>query len=329
MAKRQEKRSRSSNRSDTRGPEDHIGGLSLDPIHSRQFQGLRNESQPYSPQLTPTEPSENGILEDFSPRGQHTPGRSTGASMLSQLHESPSTYHPLSTNSASSSQRWDIASPRHQDNDGHSSHRLRSSSNDEESESSDSESFIDPDPIWTNSALPTSLSEYNEPEHEWETSTSHSSLSKHSTASTLPLTSQLDGNVAIINEAVSSRDDDIIDTVGAIAIDCFGHIAAGSSSGGVGMKHKGRTGPAALVGIGTSVIPIDPEDKSRICLATVTSGTGEHMATTSAAGLCASRLYYNQKKGKAGTIEETDEEGAIRSFVEKDFMGLKILQYIY
>ena len=120
----------------------------------------------------------------------------------------------------------------------------------------------------------------------------------------------------------SSRPDNITDTVGAIAIDCHGHVAAGSSSGGIGMKHKGRVGPAALVGIGTAVIPIDPEDKEKTSVATVTSGTGEHMATTMAAGMCASRLYSSSRRLKKGGSEATDDDNAMRAFVERDFMGM-------
>ena len=116
--------------------------------------------------------------------------------------------------------------------------------------------------------------------------------------------------------------DRIVDTVGAIAIDCFGNIAAGSSSGGIGMKHCGRVGPAALVGIGTAVIPIEPRDDEKQCVATVTSGTGEHMATTMAAGLCANRLYSTTKVGRSGIVQPAeDDDEAIRMFVEKDFMG--------
>ncbi|KAI9870037.1 MAG: hypothetical protein M1830_004766, partial [Pleopsidium flavum] len=59
------------------------------------------------------------------------------------------------------------------------------------------------------------------------------------------------------------RDDVVMDTVGAIAVDCYGNIATGSSSGGIGMKHRGRTGPAALVGVGSAVIPIDPTDRRK------------------------------------------------------------------
>jgi taspase (threonine aspartase 1) len=115
--------------------------------------------------------------------------------------------------------------------------------------------------------------------------------------------------------------DDITDTVGAIAVDCYGNIAAGSSSGGIGMKHRGRVGPAALVGIGTAVIPVDPNDPDRTCAAAVTSGTGEHMATTLAASTCASRIYFSQRKGENGMPEEVTEDEALKAMIEVDFMG--------
>jgi taspase (threonine aspartase 1) len=116
-------------------------------------------------------------------------------------------------------------------------------------------------------------------------------------------------------------EDFITDTVGAIAIDAFGNIAAGSSSGGIGMKHRGRVGPAALVGIGTAVIPVDSVDTDGITVAAVTSGTGEHMATTMASQRCAERLYYCNKRGPAGLSIPATEEEVMQSFVRDDFMS--------
>ncbi|KIX08360.1 uncharacterized protein Z518_03016 [Rhinocladiella mackenziei CBS 650.93] len=114
-------------------------------------------------------------------------------------------------------------------------------------------------------------------------------------------------------------EDGITDTVGAIAVDCFGRIAAGSSSGGIGMKHKGRCGPAALVGIGTAVIPIDPEDPTQTCVATLTSGTGEHMATTTAAATAADRIYNSVRK-ENGRLMACNEDEAMHSVIKHDFM---------
>jgi len=121
-------------------------------------------------------------------------------------------------------------------------------------------------------------------------------------------------------DAIHLDEDLITDTVGAIAIDFDGHIAAGSSSGGIGMKHRGRVGPAALVGIGTAVIPVDPEDEDGITVAAVTSGTGEHMATTMASQKCAERLYFCNRRGRGGLNITANEEESMDSFVKWDFM---------
>lgn len=115
--------------------------------------------------------------------------------------------------------------------------------------------------------------------------------------------------------------DGISDTVGAIAIDKFGNIAAGSSSGGIGLKTAGRVGPAALIGIGTHVVPVDPTDPEEITTATVTSGTGEQLATTLAAHTCAQRVYFSQKMADAGTFDQVTEEEALEAAIKKEFIS--------
>ncbi|KAF1915173.1 nucleophile aminohydrolase [Ampelomyces quisqualis] len=117
------------------------------------------------------------------------------------------------------------------------------------------------------------------------------------------------------------EEDYITDTVGAIAVDSWGNIACGASSGGIGMKYRGRVGPAALVGVGAAVIPTNPDDPEQACVATVTSGTGEHMATTMAATVCAERLYQGVKKSRGGEYVEVSEDEALKAMIENDFMG--------
>ncbi|KAL6706748.1 hypothetical protein ACN47E_005084 [Coniothyrium glycines] len=123
------------------------------------------------------------------------------------------------------------------------------------------------------------------------------------------------------------KEDHITDTVGAIAVDSRGNIACGASSGGIGMKYRGRVGPAALVGVGAAVIPVDPDDPEQTCVATVTSGTGEHMATTMAATVCAERLYQSVKKSKGGEYEEVTEDEALKAMIENEFMGHPSVRY--
>ncbi|KAJ5697710.1 hypothetical protein N7488_011394 [Penicillium malachiteum] len=114
-------------------------------------------------------------------------------------------------------------------------------------------------------------------------------------------------------------EDWITDTVGAIAVDRYGNIAAGSSSGGIGMKHRGRIGPAALIGIGTHVAPVDPTDANRTSVAVVASGTGEHITSSFAASTCAQRLYYSQRMGNGGVFDDVTEEEAIAAMLQHEF----------
>ncbi|KAI5456360.1 nucleophile aminohydrolase [Mariannaea sp. PMI_226] len=122
---------------------------------------------------------------------------------------------------------------------------------------------------------------------------------------------------------INSDDEDLItDTIGAIAVDENGHMAAGSSSGGIGMKHRGRLGPAALVGVGTAIVPCDENDEDQVSVGAVTSGTGEHMATTMASQRCAERIYHGTRRGRGGSdIQDDDEDAIMESFIMDDFMN--------
>lgn len=126
------------------------------------------------------------------------------------------------------------------------------------------------------------------------------------------------------DESSTAGVDRITDTVGAIAIDSKGNIAAGSSSGGIGLKHSGRVGPAALVGVGSSVIPMRADDPQAVSVATVTSGTGEHMATCSASKTCAERIY-DQVQFVCGRKSPATDDEAMKSFIKNDFMGKVIV----
>ena len=295
------------------------------PPQSAVMAGVWNESQPYSPQLTTAGSSNCSETDSIPP--QHRLSRESAADTLGATKDltisgALNTPPPFEMSIPSLGHHGGRLRFNEQGNDGETSQRSYSSVS-EDTEDMDDDSFVDTNPQWATCVKMTSLAN---PDSLGKDTSSSSTISRRSMSSerSIPLPSTT-GLTFPANplplQRVNSMKDSITDTVGAIAIDCFGNIAAGSSSGGIGMKHKGRTGPAALVGIGTAVMPVEPDDKHKTCVAAVTSGTGEHMATTMAASICASRLYFNHRKGKDGKIVHANEEEAIQSFVQKDFMG--------
>jgi len=83
--------------------------------------------------------------------------------------------------------------------------------------------------------------------------------------------------------------DRLQDTVGAVAIDMKGKIAAGVSSGGIAMKHQGRVGEAACFGCGCWASDVNGLSVGSSC-----TGTGEEimrclLASTIANGIAVRR----------------------------------------
>ncbi|KAF3904552.1 L-asparaginase [Orbilia brochopaga] len=116
-----------------------------------------------------------------------------------------------------------------------------------------------------------------------------------------PTPSEIPGTPQLLKEKV----DLVTDTVGAICIDRYGNMAAGSSSGGIGMKQPGRVGPAALIGVGTYV-----KDRADRQVGTVVSGTGEHMLHALISSQTCNRLY-----------DSDDEMAAMQTVINDDFMA--------
>jgi beta-aspartyl-peptidase (threonine type) len=73
-------------------------------------------------------------------------------------------------------------------------------------------------------------------------------------------------------------------TVGAVALDCHGNLAAGTSTGGLTNKHSGRVGDSSIIGAGTYA-----DNRS---VAVSTTGTGEMFIRTAAAFNTAAQVRF-------------------------------------
>jgi beta-aspartyl-peptidase (threonine type) len=99
--------------------------------------------------------------------------------------------------------------------------------------------------------------------------------------------------------ALPGAPEDRIGTVGAVALDRYGHLAAATSTGGMTNKQPGRIGDTPVVGAG-----VYANDAS---CAVSTTGTGEHFLRACAAHDVHARMAYaglNVDDAVAATLEQ-------------------------
>jgi L-asparaginase / beta-aspartyl-peptidase len=75
-------------------------------------------------------------------------------------------------------------------------------------------------------------------------------------------------------------------TVGAVALDCNGNVAAGTSTGGTNGKRAGRVGDSAIIGAGTYA--------ANASCAVSATGSGEHLIRIAAAREICALIEHNQ-----------------------------------
>ncbi|RWS28196.1 threonine aspartase 1-like protein [Leptotrombidium deliense] len=98
-----------------------------------------------------------------------------------------------------------------------------------------------------------------------------------------------------------------LDTVGAVAVDAEGKVAAAVSSGGILLKNPGRVGQAAMYACG-----VWAED----CIAVTTSGVGEYLTKTLFAKECASYLQIKDDSLNAQKLHDA----LLNKFINSKFL---------
>ncbi|VVC75779.1 Isoaspartyl peptidase [Aquicella siphonis] len=105
-------------------------------------------------------------------------------------------------------------------------------------------------------------------------------------------------------------------TVGAVALDQFGNLAAGTSTGGIMHKKPGRVGDSPIIGAGTYA-------DNETCALSVT-GVGEYFIRMSLAyDVCAQMKYkhYTLKRASTAAIKRLTKWGGTGGIISLDRQG--------
>ena len=123
-----------------------------------------------------------------------------------------------------------------------------------------------------------------------------------------------DGGAATRTSSLRINDPYLYDekygTVGAVALDQYGNLAAATSTGGMTNKRYGRVGDSPIIGAGTYA--------NNATVAVSATGSGEKFIRTSAAYQISARVaYLGQSLEEAGnaTLEEIAEIGGSGGFI--------------
>jgi len=114
----------------------------------------------------------------------------------------------------------------------------------------------------------------------------------------------------------SPKDIQKFGTVGAVALDADGNLAAGTSTGGISNKKFGRVGDSPIIGAGTYA-------SNRSCAVSAT-GQGEFFIRGAAAHSIASRVRFGDlslNEAARATIDEIEQLGGVGGVITLDREG--------
>jgi isoaspartyl peptidase/L-asparaginase-like protein (Ntn-hydrolase superfamily) len=119
-----------------------------------------------------------------------------------------------------------------------------------------------------------------------------------------------------LDKAAAPSEEELHGTVGAVALDSFGNLAAGTSTGGVTGKHAGRVGDSPIIGAGTYA-------DNKTCAVSGT-GIGEAFMRVVLAHEVAARMRYLREplaRAAAGALEALRRVGGSGGLVAIDRRG--------